>query len=229
MTFEFTKAAAIFRRRAALWLCCATLCFRLQAQEPAVVTFTLDFPGSQPDHYVISISSDGHSTYDSNSKLSDDSEGDPFHLDFVVFGSAGERIFDLAKRAHYFQGELDSKKRNLASTGTKTLAYRNAKQNTQASYNYSPIPAVQELTSFFQNLSSTLEFGHRIEYFYRYQKLALDEELKRLEDAGKQNGLDQLKVIAPILQKVADDPSVINPVRARAQRLLQQAAAPSKR
>jgi hypothetical protein len=229
MAFEFAKAAIVFRRRAALWLCFATLCFRLDAQELAVVAFTLDFPGSQPDHYVISISSDGHSTYDSNSKLSDDSEGDPFHLDFVVSGSAREQVFDLAKRAHYFQGELDSKKRNLASTGTKTLAYRDAKQNTQASYNYSPIPAVQELTSFFQNLSSTLEFDHRIEYFHHYQKLALDEELKRLEDTARQNGLEELQVIAPILQKVAEDASVITPVRARAQRLLRQAAAPRKR
>jgi hypothetical protein len=229
MAFEFTKAAAIFRRRAALWLCFASLCFRLQAQEPAAVTFTLDFPGSQPDHYVISVSSDGHSTYDSNSKLSDDSEGDPFHLDFVVSDAARVRVLDLANRAKYFQGELDSKKRNLASTGTKTLAYRDAKQNTQASYNYSPIPAVQELTSFFQNLSSMLEFGHRIEYFHHYQKLALDEELKRLEDTARQHGLEELQVIAPILQKVAEDASVINPVRARAQRLLRQAAALRKR
>ena len=40
----------------------------------AVVTFTLDFPGSEPSHYVISVSSDGHSTYDSDGKLSPDSE-----------------------------------------------------------------------------------------------------------------------------------------------------------
>jgi hypothetical protein len=201
----------------------------LQAQERASVTFTLDFPGSQPDHYVISVASDGHGAYDSNSKLSDDSEGDPFHFDFVVSDAAKAHVFDLAARAKFFQGELDSKKRNLASTGTKMLAYRDGKQNNQGSYNYSPIPAVQELTSFFQNLSSTLEFGHRIEYFHRYQKLALDDELKRLEDTARQNGLSELQVIAPILQKVADDGSVINPVRARAQRLLQQAASSRKR
>jgi hypothetical protein len=228
MTSEFTKAPAI-RPHAVLWVCCIALCFRLQAQESAVVTFTLDFPGSQPDHYVVSVASDGHSTYDSNSKLSDDSEGDPFHLDFAVSDAAKAHVFDLAKRAKYFAGELDSKKRNLASTGTKTLAYRDTQQNTHASYNYSPIPAVQELTSFFQNLAGTLEFGHRIEYFHHYQKLALDEELKRLEDTARQNGLEELQVIAPMLQKVVEDASVINPVRARAQRLLRQAAAPRKR
>jgi hypothetical protein len=222
------EQATLFRRQAALWFCCLAFCLSLQAQESAVVTFTLDFPGSQPDHYVISISADGHSTYDSDSKLSDDSEGDPFHFDFRVSEPARSHVFDLAARAHFFQVDIDSRKRNLASTGTKTLAYRDARQTTQASYNYSPISAVQELTSFFQNLSSTLEFGHRIEYFHHYQKLALDEELKRLEDAARQNGLEELQVIAPILQKVVDDPSLINPVRARAQRLLQRAAVPRK-
>ena len=49
-----------------------------------MVTFTLDFPGSEPSHYAISVSSDGHSTYDSDGKLSPESDPDPFHLDFSV-------------------------------------------------------------------------------------------------------------------------------------------------
>ena len=32
------------------------------------VTFTCDFPGSEPDHYVVSVSDDGNAMYDSNSK-----------------------------------------------------------------------------------------------------------------------------------------------------------------
>ena len=69
------------------------------------MTFTLDFPGSEPSHYAISVSSDGHSTYDSDGKLSPDSEGDPFHLDFSMSAETSQRIFELAERAHYFQGE----------------------------------------------------------------------------------------------------------------------------
>ena len=227
MVWNFRNTTGL--RRTVFWLCCVAFCLPLRAQEHATVAFTLDFPGSQPDHYSISVSSDDRGTYDSNSKLSDDSEGDPFHVEFKISESSRTYVFDLAARAKYFQGELDSKKRNLASTGTKTLAFHDAQRNTQRSYNYSPIPAVQELTSFFQNLSSTLEFGHRIEYFRHYQKLALDDELKRMEETTRQGGLEELQVIAPILQKVAEDSSVINPVRARAQRLLQQAASPRKR
>ncbi len=203
-------------------ICC---CIPVSAQQPATVTFTLDFPNSEPDHYVISVSSDGHANYESNGKLSRDAEDDGYRLDFLLSPATRARIFDLAKRAHYFQGDIDSKKRNLASTGSKTLAYKDDQRSTQATYNYSPLAAVQELTQLFQNLSATLEFGHRLQYFHHYQKLALDDELKRMEETAKQNGLVELTALAPILQQIANDNSVINPVRARAQRLLERSEA----
>jgi hypothetical protein len=194
-----------------------------QAQETAVITFTLDFPGSEPSHYVVSVFSDNRSSYDSDGKLSPEAEGELFHLDFSIAPATGRRVFDLAKRADYFAGEIDSGKRKLASTGAKTLSYKDAARNTSATYNYSPLPAVQQLTQFFQNLSTTLEFGRRLQYFHRYQKLALDEELKRMEDMAQKNGLEELSAVVPILQRIASDSSVINPVRARAQRMVERA------
>jgi len=195
------------------------------AQEAAVVTFTLDFPGSEPSHYVISVSSDGHSTYESDGKLSPDSDADPFHLDFSMSPATSKTIFDLAKRAHYFQGQIDSNKRGLASTGAKTLTYKDAQQSATATYNYSPIAAVQQVTQLFQSLSMTLEYGRRLQYFHRYQKLALDEELKRMEGMANENNLEELPAVVPILQEIASDSSVINPVRARAQRMIERAGA----
>jgi hypothetical protein len=198
------------------------------AQEAAVVTFTLDFPGSEPSHYAISVSSNGRSTYDSDGKLSPDSEGDPFHLDFSMSNDTSRRVFDLAEKARYFQGEIDSKKKNLASTGAKTLSYRDSSRNTKATYNYSPILPVQQLTELFQKLSMTLEFGRRLRYFHHYQKLALDEELKRMEGIADQNNLEEMAAVAPILQQIVTDTSVINPVRVRAQRLMEKAGRPKR-
>ena len=192
-----------------------------------VLTFTLDFPQSDPEHYSIRIAGDGHSSYDSTSKLSPDSEQvDNFHLDFVTSEATRKRIFDLAARARYFQSPVDSKHR-VASTGNKTLAYKDAQRSTQVTYNYSQVPAVLELTTLFQNLSQTLEFGRRLQYDYRYQKLALDEELKRMEEMAKANSLDEMQAIVPILKQIAADPAVINIVRARAQRLAAVAAGSS--
>jgi hypothetical protein len=202
------------------------------AQQPAAtVTFTLDFSGSEPSHYVISVSADGHSSYVSDGKLTSDSESapdDPWRLEFMVSQSANARVFDLAQRAHYFEGQVDSRKKKLAFTGTKTLTYKDAQKNTRASYNYSLDPAVQGLTAFFQSLSTTLEFGRRLDFYLRYQKLALDEELKRMEEMSNSGGLEEISSVASVLQKIADDPSVIKVVRARAQRLVQVAGTGKK-
>ena len=145
--------------------------------------------------------------------------------DFSLSAATTARIFNLAKAAHYFEGNIDSKKKNIASTGDKTLTYQDGGTTRVGSYNYSFVPAVQELTVLFQNLSAVLEFGHRLSYEYRYQKLALAEEINRMEQTSILKGIGpDISVIAPILQAIADDQTVINPVRARAMRLLQQTA-----
>jgi hypothetical protein len=192
-----------------------------QAQAPAAISFSLDFPQSIPDHYKISVSSDGQATYDSTGKLTPDSEpGDPFHLDFKISPASCTRIFDLAAKAKYFEGQIDSGKRNLASTGAKVLTYKNGDRSTRAAYNYSPIPAVQEITAIFQNMSSTLEFGRRLDYYHHHQKLALEDETKRMEQMANERNLEEIQAVAPILQSIVADQSVLNITRSRAQRLL---------
>ncbi len=222
-TIAHKKVRAILRGSVVLLLLTLLFQFSARAQEAAVVTFTLDFPGSEPSHYAISVSDDGRSTYDSDGKLSPDSDGDPFHLDFSASAATRNKVFDLAKRANYFQGEIDSGKKKLASTGVKRLSYKGSGRSTSATYNYSPQLAVQQITQLFQSLSSTLEYGRRLEYYHRYQKLALDQELKSMEDEANRNGLAEMAAVVSILQRIASDTSVINPVRARAQRMIERA------
>jgi hypothetical protein len=191
---------------------------------PAVVTFTLDFPASQPEHYSIRVQSDGSSRYQSSGRLSADSEEtDSFDLDFTVGAETRQKIFELAAKGGYFKKDLDSHHKNLAFTGKKTLTYQDARRSGEATYNYSSNPAVQDLTSLMQNLSATLEFGHRLQYDHHYQKLALDEELKRMEEMARGNQLAEVTAIQPILDQIIADTSVINVTRARAQRLLERA------
>jgi hypothetical protein len=194
------------------------------AADVPTVGFRCDFPGSDPAHYAISVSSDGHGNYSSNGKLSRDSEPDQsFSLEFTLPQPAVGRIFDLAQKAHYFEGNIDSKRKNIASTGEKTLTYVDARKNTSATYNYSPVPAVQELTTLFQNLSNVLESGRRLAYDLRYQKLALAEELEHTQEIAAQSAPGDIAVIAPVLEKIVNDSSVLNGARARAQRLLESA------
>jgi hypothetical protein len=202
----------------------SSLCAFSQAPDPPVVTFTLDFPGSQPEHYSLRVQSDGAAHYESSGKLSPDSdETDSFDLDFTASPETRQKIFELAAKAGYFQKEVDSHRKNIAFTGKKTLSYRDGTRSGESSFNYSSQPAVQALTNFFQNLSSTLEFGHRLHYDHRYQKLALEEELKRMEEMARNNPPVEMTAIASILQQIVGDPTVMNVSRARAQRLLERA------
>jgi hypothetical protein len=200
-----------------------------QTEGPAVVTFTIDFPTSQPEHYSIRVQSDGLARYQSSGRRSPDSdetdshETDSFNLDFTVAAETRQKIFELAAKAGYFQKDVDSHQKDLAFTGKKTLAYKDARRSGESTYNYSHKPAVQDMTSLMQSLSATLEFGHRLQYDHQYQKLALDEELKRMEGLARTNELIEVAAIQPILDQIIADQSVINVTRARAQRLLERA------
>jgi hypothetical protein len=191
------------------------------AAEPATVTFSLDFPSSVPEHYTISVASDGQAHYSCTARISDQSEDrDNYSSDFTVTDATRAHIFELASQAHFFTGKIDSGNRKVAFTGKKKLAYTDGQRNTSADYNYSSVPAVAQLTSLFQDMEATLEFGRRITYEHRYQKLALDDELKSMEDAARSGSLAELTAVKPILQKVYDDPSVMNMTRARALRIM---------
>ena len=200
-----------------------------RAGDPANIVFTLDFPKSDPVHYSISVTSDGHARYECVAKADPEAEEQPYTSEFDFSPASRARIFDLAAQAHYFSGKVDSGKRNLAFTGAKKLVYRDGRHTYTADYNYSELPAVQQLTIFFQNVAATLEYGRRIAYYHRYQKLALDDELKRMETQAKGNELSELQAVQAVLLEIFDDPSVINVVRARAKRLVEmgRAANPS--
>lgn len=194
------------------------------ADDLASVSFSLDFPNSSPEHYAFTVDSDGHAHYESTGKLSNDSDvRDEYQTDFAFSDSTRNQIFKLAKDAHYFSGKVDSGNKKLAFTGAKKLAYSDGQHASSAEYNFSPVPPVQQLTSLFQNVSATLEFGRRLTYYHRYQKLALDEELKRMEDQARSGELAELQAVKPVLQQIYDDNSVMNVGRARAQAIMDMA------
>ena len=188
---------------------------------PATVGFSLDFPGANPSHYEIAVAEDGRGSYSSNGQLNQDSApADPAPLAFTLSEKVRGQIFELAERAHYFKGKVDSGNKKIANTGVKILTYKSPAEGSQATYNYSPVEPVRQITAIFQNLSTTLEFGRRLTFFRKYQKLALDDDLKRMEAMQKEDNLGDIQAIAPVLNGIAGDTSVMNVSRARALRLL---------
>src|ERR1700694_1615463 len=212
------------RARSTFLLLFLALCVAViprSAAQTTTITYTQDFPGSDPAHYSIAVSQEGHARYESSGKLSDDSdEVETYQHEFELSPKNCGRIFELARQAKYFAGQVDSANSKLAFTGAKKLIYQGGHRRRSAPSNYSRLPAVEQLPAFFQNLSATLEYGRRLIYYHRYQKLALDEELKRMEAQAKDGTLIELQAVQRVLEEIVADSSVLNVVRARAQRLV---------
>ena len=190
------------------------------AAPAATVQFKFDFPGSNPAHYEITIQNDGHDYYTSNGDLGNSTSPDSTPFEFSISEKTRQQIFDLAKKANYFSGKVDSGNTKIANTGVKTLVYKDGSHDTSATYNYSLEPSVQQITNILQNLSTVLEYGRRLTWFHKYQKLALDDDLKQMEERQREKSFGDVDAIAPLLKQIADDPSVMRMSRARAMRLL---------
>ena len=189
------------------------------ADQP-MVSFTQDFPASTPSHYSLRVSKDGKASYESVGKLTPEADGDPFAYNFTLSSDSVALVFELAATAKYFARDVDYKKGNLANTGKKVLAYEDSARHYKTEYNYSSHQEIQQLTKLFQGIALTMEFARHLQFFKRYQPLALEGDLKRMEEMAKDNDLRELQAVAPVLREIADDKSILNVSRVRAQRLL---------
>lgn len=207
-------------RVAAFLLLGCIAAFAADAASTATVQFKFDFPGSNPAHYEITIQNDGHDFYTSNGDLGNSTSPDSTPFEFSVSDKTRQEIFEIARKTKYFSGKVDSGNTKLANTGAKTLIYKDGSHDTSATYNYSLDPSIQQITNILQGLSTVLEYGRRLTWFHKYQKLALDDDLKQMEERQRSNTLGDLQAVAPLLKQIADDQSVMRMTRARALRLL---------
>ena len=185
------------------------------------VTFTLSRPGGEPDFLSVAVLSTGPATYLSTGRVVDNGTlGERYELRFIASAPIRERIFDLARRVNYFQGDFEYRKNRIANTGAKTLAFAQGQTRHQTTYNWSENAAIQQLTEIFQNISTTVESGRRLEYLHRHDKLGLNEELKRMEEWSKSGRLAELQAIEPVLRRIATDTAVMRLARNRASQLL---------
>ncbi len=186
----------------------------------STITYTLDWQEAQPSHYRIKIDSTGHAAYESLPKA-DAEPDDMYKSEFVMSAELRERIFALAEKANNFDGNFDYTKRKIANTGKKTLEYADAGRHFQTSYNWSENPTIQELTEIFYGISNTMESANKLAFMKRYDKLGLPEQLQSMLELRSEGHLLELQTIIPLLQKIAEDGSLMNLARQRARQLIQ--------
>jgi hypothetical protein len=149
------------------------------------------------------------------------------HIDRPINLSQGTvaKIFKEARALNYFNMECASKAKNIADTGKKTLSYTGADGSGSCTYNYSENKTVDALTSTLLGIAYTLDEGRRLEFLHKYDRLGLDAEMISFAQELEAGRAVELGTISPALAAIADDTAVIQRVRVKAQKMLEQSAA----
>jgi hypothetical protein len=225
-------------RRAMLFLCAALLAApALPAQNtdqnPTIPTITYDclWEDYTPQNMNITVQSTGATRYLSRNPLKPPDQAGPdpdYMLEFTMSAGNRDKLFRYAREANYFNGDFSFKKHAVSSTGKKTLTYADHVRHFETIYDYSENKAVAAITDIFMGLSSTIEHGRKLQFLRRFDKLGLEAELKAMEQAAANHNLAELQIIAPTLETIANDATVLNIARQRAKRLLAKSASEGK-
>jgi hypothetical protein len=209
---------------------CALLAQPQAAPGNSHLIFEQRWPDSEPRWFELLFQPDGSARYRSlphqkspqqESKSPEvDPAPEPYEFNFTLSPHSRQFVFAVAAKLPRFQGSLDKIK--VAFTGTKTLRYEDPTGNSSVlSYNYSSSPELTTFTELMQGISQSIELSQTLQFQLRFDKLALDSTLRSAEERVSVRPLPEPQILEPVLQRIANDPAVMNIARQRARHILQ--------
>jgi hypothetical protein len=183
------------------------------------VIFTSVLWTANPSYYSLAIDSTGTATYQS-APASIEQTGVPYMVEFRVSDRTRRMAFNVTRQLDFFRERAGESLSSAQDNSVRTLTYHDSQFHNQVTYSSSPDSAIEELTSVFEDISETLEFGRRLAYFHEHDRSALDGELDRLQTRADRRTLRELAVIAPVLRSIALDSRIESVPRHKAEALL---------
>lgn len=201
-----------------------------QIETQPVVSFQFDRVGLPVPRYSLRVREDGTGNYQADVEAGVASNGSaPVEADkhvertFTLTPETTAKIFRTARGLNHFNVACASKAKNIANTGTKTLSYAGSDGSGSCAYNYSENKGVALLTNIFLGVAFTLDEGRRLDFLHRYDRLGLDAETTSLAREVESGHALELGTIAPTLTAIVDDTALMQRVRLRAAKMLEQA------
>jgi len=199
-----------------LVVACATPLWSSPEDAPAVLRFTKVFPGSSPDYVDVTVGEDGASIY--RGRPDEDAELQQFQLSPEMT----QRLFSLAAALNYFQGIEIESHRKVAFMGDKTFAYARGGRESRVSFNYTENPTAVELQELFEAIGRGRFYYEQLESRLRYDRLGIVEVMRSFERDFNAGKLMDVQQFAPLLETIANDPTLARLARSRAADLLRR-------
>lgn len=222
----------------ALWLTFILLFLTLPSQSQSASAadpvFEMEYthPAQTPARWTLTLHPDGtghfHSERKDPASSSADSEDsrslDPPQVDREIQLSSRftKRVFDTARKHKFFNEECDSHLK-VAFTGWKKISYRGPDGSGSCKFNFSQDKEIDALGGSLVSVAEGIAAGERLRMLLQHDRLGLDREMENLAVADADGRVGQLCVIRGILERVRDDPRVMERVKKRARTLLAHA------
>jgi hypothetical protein len=232
-----------------VWLAIALLSLAAQAQVPSVVmapaliasdpgtsrapavpSIQVDFnnPGLLPPQWTLILRPDGSGHFRTRAGANPagglkEIEVQKVDRDVRVSPAFAARLFETAERHKWFNEPCESHSK-VAFQGVKTLAYSGPGGRGSCSFNYSKDKEIQSLAESLQAVAQTLIEGARIEILLQHDRLGLDQEMEYLTTAASDGRVQEICAIRAILERLAQDSTLLERVRKRARMLLAKAS-----
>jgi hypothetical protein len=194
---------------------------RVSAEAPeefTAVNFDFEMPGLPVPHWAIEIRQDGSGRYDdlSHSNRATDQTRQRIHVE-----AGTQRRLDAGFNK-VVAGNCAKVAKNLANTGIKRIAYRSSADAwVSCTFIYTENKGLEDAVAAFQAIAQTLQEGNRLEHSHRFDRLGLDEDMDELTKEVKDGEAIEIENIAPVLQSIVQDERVMERVRRKAARMLQ--------
>ncbi len=182
---------------------------------PPRLTFTKSFPGSTPAYVSIQVDRTGALEYKEDPQ-------DPKPLQASLKDADVSVLFAIAEKLGNFKDPIESGLK-VANTGKKTFRYEpETGPPIEAVFNYSTVPAAQELLEKFEQISSSEQAFVNLDRAVHFDKLGVNDALAEIESLWLRKQLAAPEQFVPLLTRVSSHTSFMHLVRERASRLKEE-------
>jgi hypothetical protein len=213
----------------ALVLALAAAAFALPVRGEEGPVFRIDFsnPGLTPSQWTLEFHPDGNGHFHSvrgDAAPQDYKVPEPPNInrDIQVSAKFAEHAFQVAHRHKLFNSGCESHLK-VAFQGTKKLTYTGPEGEGSCEFNYSRDVEIQSLGDSLVAVATTIIEGARLEALLQHDPLGLDQEIQIVQEAAGDGRAQQIFSIRDILERLSEDPAVMERVRKRARALLARA------
>jgi hypothetical protein len=181
-------------------------------------------PGLMPAHWVLTIRPDGSGHFrsergDAPMDASQGFQAANVDRDIQVSTEFAGRVFETVHQNKSLNLDCESHMK-VAFQGWKKLTYNGPDGTGSCTFNYSKDKDIESLGESLVAVAGAIVEGARLEVLLQHDRLGLDKEMDYLMEATGDGRVQQICTIRGILQRLADDPDVMQRVRKRARALL---------